>query len=161
MASPTVCGLSALLLQDYRVQFPGQPDFRNSTLKALLAHNAQDIDAIGPDYKTGYGSVRIQKTVDFMRTGAFLEDTLDQAQVFSRQVVIQAGDPELRATLAWDDVPGTPNVVPSLVNDPDLWVTSPSGVRHYPWTLGGLANPSAPAVRTQAAHSNHIEQVPV
>ena len=32
MASPTVCGLSALLLQDFRAQFPSQPDFRNSTL---------------------------------------------------------------------------------------------------------------------------------
>ncbi|MFQ5428698.1 MAG: S8 family serine peptidase [Phycisphaerae bacterium] len=159
MASPTVCGLSALLLQDFRSQFPGQPDFRNSTLKALLAHNAQDIEAVGPDYKTGYGSVRIQQTVDFMRTGAFVEDVVDQGTSFTQTVLISAGDPELKVTLAWDDVPGTPNVTPALVNDLDLRVFDPTGVQHFPWTLGGLANPSAPAVQTQADHINNIEQV--
>ncbi|MFQ5422478.1 MAG: S8 family serine peptidase [Phycisphaerae bacterium] len=159
MASPTVCGISALLLQDFRAQFPGQPDFRNSTLKALLAHNAQDIEAVGPDYKTGYGSVRIQQTVDFMRTGSFTEDSISQGTVFSRTVDIVLGDPELKVTLAWDDPPGTPNVSPALVNDLDLRVISPTGVQHFPWTLGGLANPAAPAVRTLEDHINNIEQV--
>ncbi len=159
MASPTVCGLSALLLQDFRVQFPGQPDFRNSTLKALLAHNAQDIEAIGPDYKTGYGSVRIQATVDFLRTGAFEESSVSQGASEIRSIAVGAGDLELKVTLAWDDVPGTPNVLPALVNDLDLRVFSPSGIRHYPWTLGGLANPASPAVRTVEDHINNIEQV--
>ncbi|MFQ5492084.1 MAG: S8 family serine peptidase, partial [Phycisphaerae bacterium] len=159
MASPTVCGLSALLLQDFRASFPGQPDFRNSTLKALLAHNAQDIEAVGPDYMTGYGSVRIQQTIDFMRTGAFIENSVSQGASYTRTAVIDPGQPQLKATLAWDDVPGTPNVDPALVNDLDLRVFSPSGVRHFPWTLGGLANPAAPAVRTVEDHVNNIEQV--
>lgn len=159
MASPTVCGLSALLLQDFRIQFPGQPDFRNSTLKALLAHCAEDIEAIGPDYKTGYGSVRIQRTIDFLRTGAFTEETINQGESYARTVIVNSGDPELKATLAWDDPPGTPNVNPALVNDLDLRVVSPSGVRHFPWTLGGVANPATPAVRTQEDHINNIEQV--
>ncbi|MCH7793138.1 MAG: S8 family serine peptidase, partial [Planctomycetes bacterium] len=42
MAAPTVTGLCAFILEDYRAQFPAQPDPRNSTLKALLAHNAKD-----------------------------------------------------------------------------------------------------------------------
>jgi subtilisin family serine protease len=41
MASPTVCGISALLLEDHRVQIGG-PDPLSSTLKVLLAHTAQD-----------------------------------------------------------------------------------------------------------------------
>ncbi|MCP4247814.1 MAG: S8 family serine peptidase, partial [bacterium] len=159
MASPTVCGLSALLLQDYRAQFPSQPDFTNATLKALLAHNAQDIEAAGPDYMTGYGSVRIQQTVDFMRTGNFFEDQVDQATTYAAVVVVEPGDPELKLTLAWDDPPGTPNVDSALVNDLDLVVLDPNSVQHYPWTLGGLANPSAPAVQTQADDVNNIEQV--
>ncbi len=159
MASPTVTGLSALLLQDYRAQFPGQPDFRNSTLKTLLAHNALDIEAVGPDYMTGYGSVRIQQTVDFMRTGDFIEDQVDQGLVSRVLVVVNPGDTVLKATIAWDDPPGTPNVDPALVNDLDLRVFDPSGGQHFPWTLGGLADPAAPAVRTQADHINNIEQV--
>ena len=49
--------------------------------------------------------------------------------------------------------------IPQLVNDLDLVVRSPSNVRAYPWTLGGTANPGAPAVQTQENHLDNIEQV--
>jgi subtilisin family serine protease len=159
MAAPTVTGLSALLIQDFRAQFPTQPLFRNSTLKAWLAHSAVDRGNAGPDYQFGYGSVRIQAAIDLMRTGAFVENSVSQGATYSRTVVVTAGDPELRVTLAWDDPPGTPNVSPALVNDLDLRVYSPTSVQAYPWTLGGIANPSAAAVRTQANHVDNIEQV--
>ncbi|MFH0980141.1 MAG: S8 family serine peptidase [Planctomycetota bacterium] len=161
MASPTVCGLSALLLQDFRAQFPGRPDFRNSTLKVLLAHTAVDRGNVGPDYQFGYGSVRIQPAIDLMHTGTFYERDTNAGESNAAFVVVAPGDPELKVTLAWDDVPGPPNAVPELVNDLDLRVYGPSGIRYYPWTLGGLANPSAPAVRTQEDHVNNIEQVVV
>ncbi|MFQ5463810.1 MAG: S8 family serine peptidase, partial [Phycisphaerae bacterium] len=160
MATPTATGLASLLLEDFRVQFPGQPDFRNSTLKALLAHNAQDILNTGPDYQSGYGSLRIRRTVDFMRTGNFLEDQVGQGGTFSVLVSVSPGDPELKVTLAWDDVPGTPNVNPALVNDLDLRVFDPGSTQFFPWTLDP-SNPSAPAVQTQADHVNNIEQVVV
>ncbi len=160
MAAPTVCGLSALLLQDFRAQFPGEPDPRNSTLKILLAHNAVDLGNTGPDHQYGYGSVRIQQTVDFMRTGNFLEHQVDQSGTFSVLVVVNPGDTELKVTLAWDDVPGTPNVEAALVNDLDLRVFDPDSQQHYPWTLDPL-NPDAAAVQTQANHIDNIEQVSV
>lgn len=159
MASPTVTGLSALLIQDFRAQFPGQPDPRNSTLKILLAHNAQDIDAVGPDYKSGYGSVRIQRTVDFLRSGQFVEGELSHGGVYRLTIPVPAGTPELKVTLAWDDAPAAPNVVGTIVNDLDIVLLDPTGTQHFPWTLGGLANPAAPAVRTAADHVNNIEQV--
>ncbi len=158
MAAPTVSGLAALLLQDFRVQFPAKPDFRNSTLKILLAHNAVDIGNTGPDYQSGYGSVRIQPTIDFMRSGAFLEDQVAHAATFTTLVTVVAGDPQLKVTLAWDDVAGTPNVSPSLVNDLDLHVFDSLDVQFFPWTLDP-ANPALPAVQTQADHLNNIEQV--
>jgi hypothetical protein len=158
MASPTVCGLSALLLQDFRDQFPLESDPRNSTLKILLAHNAVDLGNPGPDYQYGYGSVRIQQTVDFMWTGNFLEDQVDQGGTFSVLVAVDSDDPELKVTLAWDDVPGTPNVDRALVNDLDLQVFDPASQQHYPWTLDPL-NPSAAAVQTQANNVDNIEQV--
>ncbi|MFQ5413495.1 MAG: S8 family serine peptidase, partial [Phycisphaerae bacterium] len=160
MASPTVCGLSALLLEDYRAQFPGLSDPRNATLKALLAHNATDNGNTGPDFQFGYGSVRIKNTIDFMRSGSFLEDQVGQGGNVPLQVDVPGGATVLRITLAWDDVPGTPNVSPALVNDLDLVVTSPSGVQAFPWTLDP-ASPGAPAVRTQADHVNNMEQVVV
>ncbi|HNQ22952.1 MAG TPA: S8 family serine peptidase [Phycisphaerae bacterium] len=158
MASPTVCGLSALLLEDFRNRFPGEPDPRNSTLKILLAHTAADIMNPGPDYQSGYGSVRIQPAIDFLRSGQFLEDQAEQDDLVQVLVVVQPGDLQLKVTLAWDDVPGTPNVSPALVNDLDLRVYDAVNNVYYPWTLNPT-DPGAPASRTQADHLNNIEQV--
>ena len=158
MAAPATTGCAALLMQDFKAQFPGQALLRNSTLKALLAHTAQDRFYAGPDYRFGYGSVRIRRAIDLMRTGAFLENTITQGITFSRTVQVTAGDQALKVTLVWDDYPGTPNVTPALVNDLDLRVWSPSGARHYPWTLDP-DHPGEPAVRTQENHIDNIEQV--
>ena len=158
MASPTVTGCAALIIEDYRAQFPGADDPRNSTLKVLFAHTAVDGGNTGPDYQYGYGSIRVKDAIDHMRTENFLEDEVSQSETFTILATVGAGE-QFKATLAWDDYPATPNANPTLVNDLDLRVFNPSGTRAYPWTLGGLANPSAPAVRTAEDHVNNIEQV--
>ncbi len=158
MSSPTAAGIGALILQDWRAQFPSADDPRNSTMKALLAHTAVDIQNPGPDYQTGYGSIRAQAAIDEMRTENWVENEVSQSDVYSLLVVVGAGDPQMKVTLAWDDVAGQPNVSPSLVNDLDLEVFDPMGVQHFPWTLDP-ANPANPAVQTQADRLNNIEQV--
>ncbi|MBI1189317.1 MAG: S8 family serine peptidase [Tepidisphaera sp.] len=160
MATPTVTGCAALLMQDYRVQFPFLADPRNSTLKVLFAQSAVDRGNPGPDYQFGYGSIRVQAAIDLMRQHNFLEDEVSQGvdKFFFTQVA--PGDTSLTLTLAWDDVPGTANVVPELVNDLDLEVISPDGTQAFPWTLNP-ASPASPAVRTQANHRDNLEQVKV
>ena len=138
MASPTVCGLAALVLEDYRDQFPFLADLRNSTLKILFAHTAVDLGQVGPDYQFGYGSVRVVDAIDHMRTGQFFEGMVDQGGMVAFSVDVPVGAPELKITAAWDDMPGTPNVATALVNDLDLVVFSPSQTRAYPWTLNPL-----------------------
>jgi hypothetical protein len=158
MAAPAVTGLCALILQDWKQYYPEQPLPPNSLLKVLLTHNAVDLGPTGPDYRSGYGSVRIRNTIDFLRSGHFIQTDIDQGELVRFYVpVLQAGSP-VRVTIAWDDPPGAVNTVPELVNDIDLELVSPSGVTWYPWTLDP-ANPSAPAVRTRADHVNNIEQV--
>lgn len=162
MATATVTGLVALLLEHFRQQYPAQPDPLNSTIKALLAQTAVDEVALddnrGPDYRYGFGSVRIQRAIDLVRAGAFVEGVLDANDVFGVDVLVGAADAELRVTLAWDDVPGTPNVSPALVNDLDLSVFDESQIEHLPWTLDPN-DPGAPAVRTQRDRLNNVEQV--
>jgi hypothetical protein len=159
MSGPTVAGIVALMLQDYRSQY-GSPDPRNSTLKVLLAQSAVDLGNVGPDYQFGYGSVRAPAVIDLMRTGNFREAEIDQSETRFFTAIVGPADTELEVTLAWDDFPGTPNVTDALVNDLDLHVFSPTGVEHFPWTLDPL-NPSAPAVRVSRDHLNNIEQVHV
>ena len=159
MSSPSVAGVAALLLEQYRAQFPGEPDFRNSTLKAILAQTAEDVVTPGPDYQTGYGSVRAAPAADVIIEERFLEAEVAQGETYTFLVLVGPTDTELRVTLAWDDPAGTPDVNPVLVNDLDLRVLSPGGgTVHFPWTLDP-ANPADPAVRTQRDGVNNIEQV--
>ncbi len=163
MSGPAVAGISALLLQDFRAQFPYRDDPLNSTVKTLLAHTAADLQNEGPDYQTGYGSVRIQQAIDLMRSDNglnFLEAPVSHGQGYPLMLQVNPGDAQLKITLAWDDLPGTPNVDPALVNDLDLRVYDPDGVQHFPWTLDP-EDPGAGAVRTRADHVNNVEQVVV
>lgn len=158
MATPTVAGAVALMLQDIRAQFPELGDPRNSTFKALLAHTAQDLGSVGPDCQSGYGSMRVQDAIDFLRTGQFTERQVEQSGVVSFFAVVDEGDDEFKVTLAWDDVAAAPNPIDALVNDLDLIVTDPLGNVHYPWTLDP-DNPGDPAVQSQPDRTNNIEQV--
>ncbi len=158
MACPTTTGVAALLLQRYRQAFPGEPDFRNSTLRAVLAQTALDLVTPGPDYQTGYGSIRAVPAVDLVAAGRFLESEVAPGQTYGVLVLVGASDTELKVTLAWDDPAGTPVVDPALVNDLDLRVIGPGATVNLPWTLDP-GNPTAPAVRTQRDGVNNIEQV--
>ena len=160
MASPTACGVGALIYQDFRDNNPGADDPSNQLMKTWLCHTSVDLGNPGPDNQTGYGSIRTIDTVEFVRTGSFDEASVGNGGIETYTVNVDPGTPELKITIAWDDVPGTPNTLPSLVNDLDLVVIDPSGGRHYPWTVNP-ASPGSPAVQTQEDHLNNIEQVQV
>ncbi len=159
MAAPTVCGLGALILQDYRARHPDEPLPLNSTLKALLAHTAADLGRAGPDYQYGYGSVRVREAIDFARRESLIERSVEQEQVQLFYVLVPSGTAVLKATLAWDDPPGGLNTVAQLVNDLDLEAIAPdgSGIR-FPWTLDPTHG-DAPAIRTRPDRTNNVEQV--
>ncbi len=160
MASPTAAGIGALILQDFRVQFPAWGDPSNQLMKAILIQGAEDILNTGPDYQAGYGSIRGVDSIDFMRTGNFEEGVVDQGTSSTFTINVNPGDPEFKVTIVWDDPAGAPNVSPALVNDLDLIVIDPNGVQHFPWTLDP-ANPNLPAVQNKKDSLNNIEQVQV
>lgn len=158
MASPTVAGISALILEQWRLTFPDLDDLRGSTLKAVLANSAEDRGNVGPDYKYGYGSVRAVPAVETVMNENVIEAEVAQGETYRFVVVIGAEDTELKVTMAWDDAPAAPNVSSVLINDLDIRVIDPNGNTHLPWTLNP-ASPDAPAVRTARDGVNNIEQV--
>jgi len=158
MASPTAAGVAALIVQDFRANFAGQPGPSNQLMKTWLAHTAVDLGNAGPDNQTGFGSIRGVEAVEFVRTGNWDEDVVVDGGIKTYTVNVGAGDGQLKLTLAWDDAPGTPNVGNALVNDLDLVVIDPSGGRHFPWTINP-GSPGSPAVQTQEDHLNNLEQV--
>ncbi|MEL7472842.1 MAG: S8 family serine peptidase [Planctomycetota bacterium] len=157
MASPTAAGCGALFVQDWRVQYPALDDPRNATVKAIFAHTAEDVQNAGPDYQTGYGSIRIVDAIDHMRLGRFEETAAEQGEAVRYTISVTAGE-TVRVTAAWDDAPATPNVVRALVNDLDVSVVGPSGQVFNPWTLDA-ANPSALATQDKANRLDNLEQV--
>ncbi len=157
-AAAFVSGLCALILQDFKAQFPASPLPLNSTLKVLLVHTAADYGTTGPDFAEGYGFVLVKEAIDLMRSGSFLEAEVDQGQEVIFYVNVPSDANLLKATLAWDDVPGAVNASQELVNDLDLTAIAPDGTTYYPWTLDPNS-PNAPAVRTAADHINNLEQV--
>ncbi|MCZ6836643.1 MAG: S8 family serine peptidase [Planctomycetota bacterium] len=158
MSAPVVTGIGALMLQDFRIQYPALPDFRNSTLKALLTQTAVDLGNPGPDYQYGFGSVRAQPAIDQLRSGSWYEDQIDQDLVRPAFIEVLPGTSEIKVTLAWDDPAATPNVSTALINDLDLVVIDPNGIEHFPWTLNPSL-PASPAIQTQPDRVNNIEQV--
>jgi len=160
MAAPTVAGIAALILQQYRVTFPDRDDLTNATLKALLANSADDSGNPGPDYQYGYGSVRAIDAIDTVIAENIVESELPQGGTYQGIIIVHPGQTELKVTIAWDDVPAAPNVSPSLVNDLDLRIIDSNGNIYLPWTLDP-ANPNASAVQTSADHLNNIEQVAI
>ena len=160
MASPTATGIAALIMQDWRLRYPDAGDIRNSSLKALLANSGDDLGNPGPDCQYGFGTIRARQAVDALRSDAVVEGSIGDGEVGEYLVIVQPEDPELRITIAWDDVPATPLAVDALVNDLDLVVTDPSGVRWFPWRIDP-SDPGAPATRSGEDRRNNMEQVSV
>ena len=158
MSGPAVTGSAVLLIQDWRAQFDAAIDPLQSTVKALFVHESKDVHNVGPDFQFGYGIVQTKETIDRMRTGSLVEDEIAQGETDTYYLIVAEGEAAMKATLVWDDYPGTANADPVLVNDLDLVVTDSEGTRHYPWTLDP-DNPADAAVRTQEDHKNNIEQV--
>lgn len=158
MASPTVCGISALIVQAHRQATGGGPDITSSALKAVLANTAVDLGPVGADYQFGHGSIRAKEAVDLIVAGNYRDDSLSQNEVYTAIVLVSPGDTELRVTLTWDDYPAAPNPLGSLVNDLDLHVYDSSNTRYFPYTLQPF-NPTAAALTTLENHVDNIEQV--
>jgi len=163
-AAAEVSGGLALMINGWRTAFPGSADPLPSTLRAALVNNAADLDTAttwfnpGPDYASGYGRVRISNSVQSMERGDAAEGSVIHSGEEDYFITLAAGAGPLRITLAWDDEPAADGANPCLVNDLDLVVTNPNGVRHFPWTLNP-ANTTAPAVRNSEDHANNLEQV--
>ncbi len=163
MAAPSVSGILALLLEDWRSTHEADP--LPSTLKAILIHTASDLENPGPDYSCGYGAIDAREAVDLIRA-----DTLDEVIVEDRIVSPQQervytlevlpDQTELKLTLVWDDFPADPLAAHALVNDLDLVVIDPYGQHHFPWTLDPSV-PQEPARRDGEDHTNNVEQVHV
>nr|WP_276607512.1 S8 family serine peptidase [Limisphaera ngatamarikiensis] len=131
-AGPHVTGAAALFVQFYRHHFTNATP-SPALVKAALINTAVDLDdAMGtgpvPNFDEGWGRVNVVPLLSGERQFLFYDQTtpLVTGQSWETVVVVDGTEP-LRITLVYTDVPGTPFVLPALVNDLDLEVVGPGG----------------------------------
>jgi uncharacterized membrane protein len=135
MATPAVAGSIALMLQHYRDVYNTSGTFWPSTAKVILIQTADDFGNPGPDYQWGYGQVDVHAAVDLISRKAFRQENIAQGEVDVYYFIVPDDATPATVSLAWDDYEATFNADPTLINDLDLELVSPSGTTHYPWVL--------------------------
>ncbi len=156
MATPAASGAAALLYQHFTHITGSAPE--PETLKALLIHSATDLGRTGPDYEFGWGLINAQSAADLISQQAWQIGTLSATgAVADYPLAVSADSTELKVTLVWTDPAGSPEAAKALVNDLDLVLTDPNGVRYYPWILD-KDKPTVSAT-TGSNRLDNIEQV--
>ena len=174
MAAPNVTGTLALLQQYYQ-QTHGASPMRSATLKALAIGTADECGNVacdGPDYVYGWGLLNAEAAAELIADDAaagggadFWENSLAQGETAAFQTaVVDPGLNDVKVTLVWTDLPGTPpanSLDPTnkmLVNDLDLrLIRQADGQTFYPWVLDP-SNPTACAT-TGDNDLDNVEQI--
>jgi len=145
MAAPGITG-ALLLLQQHYSNVNSDSFMRSATLRALMAHTADDANNIaGPDAKTGWGLIDAKAAAELItnegETSLIEELVLLPGQTFTRNV-LSLGAAPLIATLSWTDPAGfvdnadSDPSIPTLRNDLDIRVTRMTDNQvYFPWKL--------------------------
>jgi len=130
MASPQVAG-SLFLLQELYAKQNNNSIMRSASLKGLAIHTALDIEATGPDYKTGWGVLDMEKAAKVIlntdKNHQLSELTLKNGEKYTTNIIASGNGP-LVFTISWTDPEGKTqgNVLndrtPRLINDLDIKV---------------------------------------
>jgi serine protease AprX len=182
-ATAVVSGIITLLQQYYKSVSPSQSYMQSSTVRALLAHTANDKGTEGPDYIYGWGMADAKRAVaaihdniegiigDYKKSTLIKEISLNQGNKYTLYVVPLDVSQPLSATISWTDPQGNlvSNTVdlstPNLVNDLDLKIVkvNSNGTEtvYYPWKLGGMNNVTAAATKNSTNNVDTIERVDI
>jgi len=164
MAAPGITGAFALIQQYYAEQHEGT-FMRSATLRALMAHTADECGTdAGPDARFGWGLMNAKKCAETITnegvSSMIEENVLLPGQTYTINVTAIGNQPVI-ATLAWTDPAGVAvsNSTTSsrLINNLDIKVTKGS-TTFRPWKLG--ASNSAAAVQGDNNVDN-IEKVEI
>jgi hypothetical protein len=158
-AAALTTGAVALLQQAYKKQYNKLPSA--ALIKSVLINSADDIGIPAVDHKTGYGKLNALEALRTINDNRFKTGSVANKQQTTYQVTVPQNCRELKVSLAWADVPAALNAPTALINDLDLYLTTPSVGTLLPWTLSTFPNPDSllkPAIRARDS-LNNTEQV--
>ncbi|WP_303310386.1 S8 family serine peptidase [Hymenobacter sp. BT730] len=160
-AAALVSGASLLVQQAYREQYAGQLP-SSALVKAVLINSSDDVDAVGPDFRTGYGQLDALGAVQTVQAKSLFSGSAGQATSSTFTLNVPAGTSQLKCTLAWLDPAAAANATQALLNDLDLeLVETATGKKWRPWVLSTTPRLDSLNVlaRRGADHLNNVEQI--
>lgn len=158
MSSPNIVGGLTLLYQAYR-KFTGEANPTGALMKNILLNGARDVGTAGPDFRHGYGTMMLERSIRILKNHWYLQKNIATSQVQDSVISVPANTKLLKVMLYWHDPAAEVLAANTLVHDLDLEVITPGGATIFPKVL----NPAPASVMdpaTQAAdHTNNSEQV--
>ena len=157
MAAPAVTGGAALMVEQYKNQFSANP--KSGLVKALLMNGGLDIGNAGPDFRHGYGTLNLERSLDMIKNSHFFSGNIATMGVQTQSITVPANTARLKIMLYWHDPAAVVYANTSLVNDLDLEVVDGMMNVVYPQKLNTLPTQVANLPTTGADHINNNEQV--
>lgn len=154
-----VSGVSLLLQQAFRQKY--STEMPSSLAKAFLINSADDNGTLGPDHKTGYGSLNAYEALLQLQDEHFIQDKIKSSDVQKYKIAVPENAVNFKASLVWIDPPANPNDEIALINDLNIQVLQGNNHIHLPWVLSTESNIESleePATKGKD-HLNNIEQV--
>lgn len=162
-AAALVSGLTILLQQEFQKSHGGV--FPPSTLiKAILVNTSLDVERPGPDFESGFGSIRAYEAEHAIKESQFIIDQVQDGEINADPILIPEDCFMLHITLAWNDPAASIDAPNALIKDLDLeCINLTTGKIWYPWILSTYPSPDSlilPA-RRGIDTINNIEQITI
>lgn len=158
MSSPAVAGGLGLLYQRYR-QLHNNADPQSALMKALICNGAADKGNAGPDFKYGFGSMNLLRSVEMLEQDHYFAGFATNGSATTKSIAVPANTASLKVMLYWHDPAASMLASKSLVNDLDIEVTDPSSSTTLPLVPDSTVAHVNDAATTVADHTNNMEQV--
>jgi len=155
-AAALTTGVCALLQQAYIANYGSYPSA--ALLKAILIQSATDLDAPGPDHRSGFGALNAYAAVQTLMEERFTQASLTEKNSYSFPWTIDKAGDQMRIALAWVDPPASDSTGNLLVHDLDLKLVTPSGDTILPWTIP-FSDPADLTARRERDTLNNMEVV--
>lgn len=158
MSAPNITGGLALLYQRYRELY-GNNNPPGALMKALLLNGARDVGTKGPDFRHGYGTMMLERSLRMLENKKFSIRSIAQGQVQDTIIQVAAGGGPLKIMVYWHDPAANVLASNTLVHDLDLEVIDPANNVIKPLVLNPQAGNVKDAALPGEDHSNNHEQV--
>ncbi|MCB0497331.1 MAG: S8 family peptidase [Cyclobacteriaceae bacterium] len=160
--SAAIASGSVAMIQDYFYQLNDSYP-TSSLVKSLLIAGANEADTPGIDFRTGYGSLNLNRSLSIIDSASFYEATIHSDEILTKTISVPSQTSEIKVVVSWIDPSANPEDATALVNDLDLKVKSPSNTTWLPWVLD--ASPDSNSLSSLPTrnedHLNNVELVSI